>query len=452
MEVSYKEKGGASATASAPTGERLRMYGFGVAIDDRVILASIDLPVRAAAGGGVTALVGPTGTGKSTLLRSLAGLNSRSPNYRWWGNAEYMGQPLSEGHRPPLVLQHAQAANATAIDALSDQLNEHHPEIGDVREYVQQRLRLLGMPDLASALGHPTAKLSPLQRRAITILREALCAPPLLMLDEPTFGLSDFDAFSILDLLRAIAANGTSVFVVLHNQKHIRSIATDIVLLAGGRIQEAATLTQFFNTTNPVARQFIETGSCSVPAPDIDPEYLAEDVEPPPPLPIIAQLSMQAAPESMGPRGFTWIVPGRLAGTPLPGVTFEIDYDLQALRAVGITCLITLTERDLPQDALERNGLKNMHLAIEDRKTPDIDELTALLERMDMLLDSGESLAVHCLAGIGRTGTILACWLIRKGMTAADALRYVRRVEPRFVQTEGQEDFLRQYEGVVRKK
>lgn len=154
----------------------------------------------------------------------------------------------------------------------------------------------------------------------------------------------------------------------------------------------------------------------------------------------------------MGPRGFTWVVPGKMAGTPMPGVVHPIDYDLSALKAVGVTCLITLTEDDLPQDALARHGLRNVHLPIRDREPPTVAQVTMLLMRMDALMRRGDVLAAHCLAGLGRTGTILAAWLVREGLTAEEALRRVRRIEPKFVQSAEQEEFLQRYEDAILSK
>ena len=105
-----------------------------------------------------------------------------------------------------------------------------------------------------------------------------------------------------------------------------------------------------------------------------------------------------------GPRRFRWIVPGVLAGCPQPGVVAPIEYDLDLLGAVGVTHLITLTERDLPQDLLRIHGLANTHLPIFDREAPSTGQMQMLLVRMQRLLQAGEVLAVHCLAGAAGTG------------------------------------------------
>jgi atypical dual specificity phosphatase len=148
-----------------------------------------------------------------------------------------------------------------------------------------------------------------------------------------------------------------------------------------------------------------------------------------------------------GPRRFRWIVPGVLAGCPQPGVVAPIEYDLDLLGAVGITHLITLTEQDLPQDLLRIHGLANTHLPIFDREAPSTGQMQMLLVRMQRLLQAGEVLAVHCLAGLGRTGLVLAAWLVRDGgLSAATAIERLRRIDPAYVQTEAQEAFLQQFE------
>ena len=436
-----------SVPAAAATGSRaecLSTHGFGVAFGEKVILAEVHASLRPHT---ITALLGPTGTGKSTLLRSLAGLYDQNPRYRRWGDVDYMGQPLTGEHCPPLVQQHARLMQASTLEALSGVVREQSPlSATELRDWARDWVGNAGFPELADHFAKPTIDLPPLLQRAVGILREAAGKPGLLMIDEPTFGLPDYEAHLLLQMLSNLRSH-CALLLVLHNQKQVRQVADEVLMLAGGRVQEAASVDRYFSAPESEAgRQFLATGSCALPAPDAKPQDLAEDAPQPPPLPTLAQLALKAAPESMGPRGFTWVVPGKLAGTPMPGVVHGIDYDLAALKAVGVTCLITLTEYDLPQDALARHGLRNVHLPIRDREPPTVAQITMLLMRMDSLLRRGEVLAAHCLAGLGRTGTILAAWLVREGLTAEESLRRVRRIEPQFVQSVEQEQFLKRYE------
>ena len=71
---------------------------------------------------------------------------------------------------------------------------------------------------------------------------------------------------------------------------------------------------------------------------------------------------------------------------------------------------------------------------------------------MEILIGRGEVLAVHCLGGLGRTGTVLTAWLIREGLTAEEALRRVRLLDPRYVQSKEQEVFLHEYEDLILQK
>lgn len=422
--------------------------GFGAAFGDKVILAEVDIALAPQT---LTVLLGPAGTGKSTLLRAIAGLNDRNPRYRSWGQADYLGQPLAEDHRPALVQQHARLMQASTLQALTEsvRLQDNSMAPHEIRGWAAEWAVRWGFPDLAHSLDVPTIDLSTVQQRAVAILRELACRPALLMVDEPTSGLTDYEAYLLLDMLRQ-ASREHAVLLVLHNQKQAQRVADRVVLLAGGRVQEDASAQKFFDAPeSAAARQFVSSGSCAVAAPDARPEMLAEDVPAPPPLPLMAQMALKAEPESLGPRGFVWVVPGKLAGTPMPGVVLDMDYDLAALKRVGVSCLITLTENDLPQEPLARHGLSNLHLPIRDREPPTVPQIRMLLIRMEALLAKGEVLAVHCLAGIGRTGTVLASWLISNGLTAQEALRRVRRIEPKFVQTAEQEDFLQQFEDAL---
>lgn len=154
--------------------------------------------------------------------------------------------------------------------------------------------------------------------------------------------------------------------------------------------------------------------------------------------------------DSRGPQGFRWIVPGVLAGCPQPGVVAPMDYDLMLLERAGITHLITLTEQDLDQEVLRRAELRNTHLPIFDRQAPSTSQMHMLLVRMQRLIDAGEVLAVHCKAGLGRTGLVLAAWMIRDGgLSAETALERLRKIHPGYVQSDEQLDFLHAYEADI---
>jgi len=491
----------------------LQVAGLGASFGARVILAEVDfaLPAR-----GVTVLLGPSGSGKSTLLRTLADLNAANPRFRRWGSTRYAGQPWRSGMQAPrLVQQQARLMMASTFDAIVELARPRLKLVPhELRDWCRAQAQAFGFPELALMFDQPALQLSPVQQRAVAILREALAEPALLMVDEPTAELEGYEAFVLLELLRQVGQR-TAVLMSTHQQQHAQAVAQDMLLLAGGRIAEAQSMEAFQRAPLSLAgQQFLRTGSCAVASPDARAEDLEEGVPLPPPLPAAAVAAIseflsdavatepasepmpapapapgpapvpasmpapvsapaptpaaaarpravnpavlvdwqplaadpQAVPASRGPNGFAWLVPGRLAGAPQPGVVQSMDFDLKALRGCGVTVLITLTENDLPQEPLQRHGLRNLHLPVRDHESPTVAQIQMLLARMSAMLRAGEVLAVHCLAGLGRTGTVLAAWLVREGLTADEALRRVRLIDAQYVQSQAQEDLLYAYE------
>lgn len=411
----------------------LTVESLGAAFGSKTVLAQVDFSVAPLS---VTVLLGPPGAGKSTVLRALAGLNTASARYQESGQVRYQGQPLTPAHRPHFVQQSTRLMATTVLNALAEPVRERLalPEPA-LRQWVADYVTRMGFPELQTSFDLKTVELPAVQLRAVSILREAVCEPALLMLDGPTTDLSDYEAYLLLDLLRAVARH-SALLLVLDNHKHAQMLGQQVVLLAGGRVQEAGAMESFLSAPQSApGQQFVRTGSCTAAAP----EALAAAV---------AGVAAPAAPAA-GPSGFAWLVPGQLAGTPLPGAVQDIDADLAALKAAGITWLITLTEQDLPQEALRRHGLSNLHLPIYSLEPPTVAQNQMLLKRMEMLLAQGQVLAVHCLGGIGRTGTVLAAWLVREGLTAVEALRRVRLIDAQYVQTAEQEEFLQRYEDAI---
>lgn len=418
----------------------LSLQGFGVAFGEKVVLSSVDMTVRERE---ATVLLGPSGTGKSTLLRTLAGFNDANPNLRTWGVANYLGQPISEAERPSLVSQSARLMMASVLENIVHELPERRNLTPlQQRELAQRLLRSAGLDELVARLDDEVIHLSLAQQRHLAIMRLAANSPRLLFMDEPTSGLSEEEADRLLIYISEESTR-RAVLVVLHNQAHARRLEGNVVLLAGGVVQAAGVTESFFGEpANDVVKSFIRTGSCSVPAPDADPETLDPQSPPPPPMPQAAREYMS---DSFGPRGFLWLKKGMLAGTPRPGVFHDIHYDLKALKRVGVTCLVTLTERAPEVDEMLEYGIGNIWSPIPDMAAPSLTQALDLCRKIEQALRDEKVVAVHCRAGLGRTGTILAAYLIWEGREALDALETVRRVEPRWVQSDLQVAFLEEF-------
>jgi atypical dual specificity phosphatase len=137
---------------------------------------------------------------------------------------------------------------------------------------------------------------------------------------------------------------------------------------------------------------------------------------------------------------FSWLEEGRLAAMGLPD---PAGWEELANRGVG--AVLSLTEHPAGLVAARR-GLRFEHVALEDFGTPRLEDLDRCVAFLDACLAEGRAVVVHCFAGRGRTGTVLAAWYTAKGMGADDAVRHVRHLRPGSVETLGQEEAVRAYE------
>lgn len=207
----------------------LTVESLGAAFGSKTVLAQVDFSVAPLS---VTVLLGPPGAGKSTVLRALAGLNTASARYQESGQVRYQGQPLTPAHRPHFVQQSTRLMATTVLDALAEPVRERLalPEPA-LRQWVADYVTRMGFPELQTSFDLKTVELPAVQLRAVSILREAVCEPALLMLDGPTTDLSDYEAYLLLDLLRAVARH-SALLLVLDNHKHAQMLGQQVVLLA----------------------------------------------------------------------------------------------------------------------------------------------------------------------------------------------------------------------------
>lgn len=145
-------------------------------------------------------------------------------------------------------------------------------------------------------------------------------------------------------------------------------------------------------------------------------------------------------------RGFSWVVDERLAGMPRPGGHGDLEADLAFLADQKIELLVSLTEHGTDADAAEALGIRVLHLPVKDFGAPSLEQLCAFTNAARDQLASGKRVGVHCGAGLGRTGTFLAAYFVREGMTADEAIAHVRALRPGSIETTTQEEAVAQFE------
>ncbi|MBI2504706.1 MAG: dual specificity protein phosphatase family protein [Candidatus Latescibacteria bacterium] len=144
---------------------------------------------------------------------------------------------------------------------------------------------------------------------------------------------------------------------------------------------------------------------------------------------------------------FSWLLPGQLGGAgQLGGWGYRPDgnqeqltEDLIWLADQGVRALASLTEEPLAEGPVGQQGMRYLHLPIEDMQAPKVEEISTFIAFVDKALEEGRPVVVHCRAGLGRTGTMLACYLVHLVGDPRAALAEVRHCRPGSVETLAQE-------------
>ena len=140
------------------------------------------------------------------------------------------------------------------------------------------------------------------------------------------------------------------------------------------------------------------------------------------------------------PDNFSWIIEGKLAGSAIPTSIDEVEWAIDQ----GVKSIVTIREEPLDTDYT--NNVNYFHVHSNDMGVPEFDDLVKTVDFIHDRMVNDEPVMVHCLAGLGRTGTILACYLIKyKKMSADDAIQKVRDERPGSIQSFSQEEIIFQF-------
>ena len=141
------------------------------------------------------------------------------------------------------------------------------------------------------------------------------------------------------------------------------------------------------------------------------------------------------------PDNFSWIIEEKLAGSAIPTSKEEIDW----LKQEGVKSIVTIREEPLEDEWIK--DVNYLHVHSNDMGIPEFSDLVNSVDFIHQRITNDEPVMVHCLAGLGRTGTILACYMIKyQKMSTQDAIDYVREKRHGSIQSYPQEEMIFRFE------
>jgi len=144
------------------------------------------------------------------------------------------------------------------------------------------------------------------------------------------------------------------------------------------------------------------------------------------------------------PDNFSWLIEGKLAGSAIPTSFEEIKWLVDG----GVKSIVTVREESLDDDWIK--NINYLHIHSNDMGVPEFEDLVKAVDFIHQRITNNEPVMVHCLAGLGRTGTILACYLIKyQKLSADDSIQKVRESRPGSIQSFPQEEIIFQFEKSV---
>ncbi|MGB8689981.1 MAG: ATP-binding cassette domain-containing protein [Microcoleus sp.] len=250
----------------------IELKGISKSFGQSPILDRVDLRIDR---GEALAIIGPSGTGKSTILRIIAGLLAPDAGevfvqgQRRVGWVDDVVDPIGIG----MVFQQAALFDSLTVEENVGFLLYQHSKLSRrrIRELVEEKLEMVGLPKIGDR--YP-AQLSGGMRKRVSFARAIMANPDhardnpeVLLYDEPTAGLDPIASTVIEDLIRDLQAAKSvcsTYAIVTHQDSTIRRTADRIVFLYQGKVQWEGTVSDIASTDNLLIQQFF-SGSVNGP-------------------------------------------------------------------------------------------------------------------------------------------------------------------------------------------
>jgi ABC-type polar amino acid transport system ATPase subunit len=217
----------------------LRVQALSLRRGERSVLAEVTFDVPR---GEVVALMGPSGVGKTTILRAIAGLESfQSGRVQVEDLALESGASITRAklralqRKVGMVFQfHHLFEHLTAIkNVWLAPVHAHGVPLREAERRARELLSALGVEHRAAALPR---ELSGGEAQRVAIARALAVDPPLLLMDEPTASLDPARRLELRDLLRGLLRDGRTLIVATHDEEFARGCATRVLRVIEGRV------------------------------------------------------------------------------------------------------------------------------------------------------------------------------------------------------------------------
>ncbi len=244
-----------SMPANQNHGVRLEVRGLRKSFGAQAVLNGIDLDIKA---GEVFVIMGPSGSGKSVLLKHLIGLEQPDS-----GQILIDGQPVeSEGfmdkYRLAMVFQSGALLNSLTVgENVGLYLSEHRLKPpAEIRRIVDEQLELVGLKGVA---GKYPAELSGGMKKRVAIARALVIEPQLVLIDEPTSELDPLISVTIAEeIIKLNKRGGVTAVVVTHDRDLAFGVAHRIAMIHQGRILMVGTPDEVKASADPLIQKFLK--------------------------------------------------------------------------------------------------------------------------------------------------------------------------------------------------
>ena len=126
------------------------------------------------------------------------------------------------------------------------------------------------------------------------------------------------------------------------------------------------------------------------------------------------------------------------------------EAELKAVKEQGVQAIVSLTGTPLSPNVVSRLGFEYLHSHISG--APSIEQLDHIIQFVERENAHSKPVLVHCGEGKGRTGTVLAAYLVYHGLSADEAIRMVREKRPGSIENLEQENAVREFEKHLKKR